>query len=212
MQQRILYKNMYDYVDFCHIKLTDIVLIFSNALNWCIIPLEIVNSYPIIHDYHVYKREPISICTISNTMICCIVKGSIESIDYDENMIIKTNNQNISLVDIDKKDKFEIRIDNMRNILAKYRNIKYLVPKEKTKNNNFQTLLSEPIAYIIDYDSSENKNKYTIVTSQNNDMTKINEYLETMYYKIKERNGFCSFGYLSTLQSLYPNNKIIYFS
>lgn len=195
---RILDESMYKFKDSApdSLLLTDPILAYYNGINWKIIDLGIVKSYPIIYDEYTEtvnknetktKKITLAVCPI--TLIACMFEGVYTSADYliDNSMVLLDDKKNhFKLTDHTNNIKrWGVEIKIFRNAISEHTDAQYmhlsnkkpmLMPSKYYEdntilyNNNNEVFKFHPktLVYVIQYRSDKSQTeKTTIILGHN---------------------------------------------
>jgi predicted transcriptional regulator len=198
------------------IKLADIVVAYNDGIKWKVIPLSVMNQYPIIYDeYHENRsdvRVIVSIYVCPYTLYSCmyfgkyelhnnIVNNNLTIVNVDNNIwIVPILNQVHSLSTNNIIDMYirknEIKILSLKNVIYMFPDSLFVnvtkIPK-KSKIVDKEYLIKtktndKQIIYVIEYKSKkQNEYKYTIIIPKNNDYDMAKNGFETYFHKMVEK-------------------------
>lgn len=137
----------YDYND---TKLDDNVILYNCGNLWRTIPLNIMLSFPIIHDIYLYGDEKydITVVVCPITLQTVMFKGKFFFYDYEKNKMILTNDKKTKYIPIDSNKKndenfvmeenkrIEVKILTLKNAILYINDLTFIKIKIK-KNANF---------------------------------------------------------------------------
>lgn len=201
------------------INLSDKVISYYNGKSWCIVPLDIAISYPIIYD--TYKTEQlfdidISIFTCPFTLYSCIFEGKLTISDFTyENILVLLDNEKLIKINSNGIKKHMTEVKTFRNSISDHPDYDFLyINKNKYKKHK----VNDDLARIIEYHSSHDVaiKKYSIIKTGFDTMkSKFDKYIDTMKEKLQEKNSFITcilFSQLPKHSTLFTNYKIIHYA
>lgn len=194
-------------------KLSDIMISYNDGIKWKIIPLSIMNMYPIIYDEYNEPNEqktPITIYVCPYTLFSCVYFGKYTLHDKT------TQNNNLSIVDVENDiyinpilnktyslttdellnkyiKKGEVRIITLKNVLylfpdCLFANTSKIPQIDNITNKDY--LQNKQIIYIIEYKSKNhdhNEYKYTIIKPKINSFDIVKNGFESYFHKMVEQ-------------------------
>jgi hypothetical protein len=193
-------------------KLNDIMISYNDGIKWKIIPLSIMNIYPIIYDEYNETNEQkrtITIYVCPYTLFSCVYFGKYTLSD-------KTENNNLSIVDVENDiyiipilnktyslttnellDKYikkgEVRITTLKNVLYLFPDCLFVntskIPHMDAITNK-DYLQNKQIIYIIEYKSKNHNHteyKYTIIKPKINSFDIVKNGFESYFHKMVEQ-------------------------
>lgn len=217
------------------INLTDLVITYNTGTKIRIINLTTMLEHVIVYDKFfdtsTKKVQDISItcCPVSLTCVVYFGKWELTGTLYQDNILLKQNNQIICQLSGQNYDKlqeqasedfeFELirrsdcKIMNLKNAITIERDCEFLADYDKlniSSNKNYDDLI-----YGIEYISGkEEKLKYTMLVpkpSKNFDIAtnNIKQYLEEFGEKIKNKAGLIITSTRHTWELFHPDTKIV---
>lgn len=136
-------KYTFENYDHNNLNLSDNVILYNSGNVWKIIPLDLMLSYPIIHDEYLYENEKydITIVVCPITLRSVMFKGKFEFYDYEDYRMILKDGDKYLPIDLNKKisEKFvieenkriEVKIMTLRNAIIYVNDIFFIKTKEK---------------------------------------------------------------------------------
>lgn len=191
---KIITPNMFHYDNFSeNITLKTKIVTYYNGIKWIVVPLDILLSYPIIHDFYYDaendKKISITIAVCPFTLAACAFEGEYRASDYVLNscLVITNNNTYFPIItgnigDDNKIKRWELEIKLFRNAISDHPDLEFLILKSKSNHpvldktyyvNDkilYKTVYStdtfhpKTLVYLVQYKSSKTlKDKYTIL-------------------------------------------------
>ncbi len=198
-----------------NLKLSDVVVAYNDGLKWKVIPLSIMNEYPIIHDEYNEQnsdvRTIISIYVCPYTLYSCIYFGKYELHNkmYNNNITIVSEYDNVWIIPILNKvyslstdeviDKYikksEVKIITLKNVLYTFPDCSFIdsksIPKQSkiVKYKTIDSYISnKKLVYIIEYKSQTTSNyKYTIIIPKHNTFNIIRNGFGKYFHNMVEK-------------------------
>jgi hypothetical protein len=192
--------------DYNNLNLTDNVILYNSGNSWKIIPLNLMLSYPIIHDEYLYEDEKydITIVMCPITLRCVMFKGKFEFYDYEDYRMVLKDGDEYLPIDLNKKinEKFvieenkriEVKIMTLRNAIIYVNDVFFIKTKHKTNfiinaeyyentkdiyNNDitYNSVHPKTLVYVAEFESqTEKKEKFVILLGNDYSQDKITGY------------------------------------
>jgi hypothetical protein len=226
-----------------NIKLNTLLLVYFNGIHFIGVPIEIFEQYLVIWDKYNDINISIILCPFSFVSCVYenhiypskYINNNIIVYENNNNLLDILNGKIFNeLKSDDDIKRYSVKIGNYRSIMSIFPDLKILTLKKKislSKIINFNKYLNandiiynlsksynkkyhpKTLVYLIQYTSSVNKIKNTIIISKSKNSfnlieNKINKYFENFEQQIIDKKGFI-IPMLWYIHNIVINNKII---
>lgn len=193
-------------------KLSDIMISYNDGIKWKIIPLSLMNIYPIIYDEYNEPNEqkrPISIYVCPYTLFSCVYFGKYTIYEQSQNNnlnIVDTENdiyinpilnKTYSLTTNELLNKYikkgEVKIITLKNVLYLYPDCLFVNTSKIPLLDGIVSkdyLQNKQIIYIIEYKSKNHNHdeyKYTVIKPKSNNFDIVKNGFESYFHKMVEQ-------------------------
>lgn len=148
------------------LALSDPIISFNNGVNWVILPLNLMLSYPIIWTKLYTENDiiDVSIVLCLRSLQISMFEGKLKYNSYSNNKLLLINNEKSIIpidnnISIDKNKilefnkRYQVEIQTLRNALIDYNDVKYLHPKNKLGSPASYVIKKEYLNNYLDYEN-----------------------------------------------------------